>query len=269
MLYMFKYSMIETYLIVLLFPFLFYFAICSCVRIQVPLHKVDLNTIHAQSLPSSCLEEGWCVPADIPNAAVGWRKVNTFMACPSRIDDSRMLKVKKLAPDDEICDTAVFLGGTYSVLERERMLGFQDGYVKDALDELYTELLTKALAVQIIREKVDIEDELDAKYQVFSGQKFKYSAGIKDPMDIVLEIGEPRSKPTVRHWESSNIVVEQVASFFSPSEFSRALTYFDIHAWVCSLRSIFLINRATANIYLAMSFRFQVRHLQAALSICV
>ncbi len=72
--------------------------------------------------PDSCLEEGWIFPVEDEVECV---KVNTFLASKGRIKDARMEKYKPLGNNKH--EKAYF-----SALERERMLGFPDNYVKDA-----------------------------------------------------------------------------------------------------------------------------------------
>jgi hypothetical protein len=52
-------------------------------------------------------------------------KANTFLASKMRLDSDSMLKMKAKGRKR-------YIKGYYSVLERERMLGFPDGYVKNA-----------------------------------------------------------------------------------------------------------------------------------------
>lgn len=72
--------------------------------------------------PSSCLEEGWVHPGE---DEIDCAKVLTFLASKGRINDDRMIKVKPL-PNDK------FEKGHFSALERERMMGFPEGYVQGA-----------------------------------------------------------------------------------------------------------------------------------------
>lgn len=51
-------------------------------------------------------------------------KANTLLAATSRIDDDRMMKVQQEGDFTTM--------HTYSVRERERMLGLPDGYVENA-----------------------------------------------------------------------------------------------------------------------------------------
>jgi len=72
--------------------------------------------------PSTCLEQGWVFAGE---DEVECAKANTFMASKGRINDDRMVKVKPLT-------NGSYEKGHFSALERERMLGFPERYVKGA-----------------------------------------------------------------------------------------------------------------------------------------
>ena len=72
--------------------------------------------------PSSCLEEGWLFPGE---DKVECAKANTFMASKGRINDERMVKTRPIG-------NTRYEKGHFSALERERMLGFPEGYVQGA-----------------------------------------------------------------------------------------------------------------------------------------
>ena len=62
------------------------------------------------------------------NLGVCFIRANTFMASKSRLDDYRMWKIKQVDPvtQDYIVDS---INGT----EREKMMGYPVGYVKNAI----------------------------------------------------------------------------------------------------------------------------------------
>jgi hypothetical protein len=64
-------------------------------------------------------------------------KANTTMAAKSRIDDPRMMKVKKGDGNKYYCHT-------FSVREREKMSGLPVGYCELALNELFKKLTEDA-----------------------------------------------------------------------------------------------------------------------------
>ena len=70
------------------------------------------------------MEDDWLMPAEAIQQKIPL-KANTFMASKSRLDDKpRMLKVRK--------ENGQFVESTFSVYEREIMLGLPKRYVEDA-----------------------------------------------------------------------------------------------------------------------------------------
>lgn len=107
-------------------------AICL---LQFPVENIEFDSIEAESSAASCLEEKWKMAAACVNKQTLFElpfKANTFMASLGRLDDGRMLKVKELDGNEHVA-------GTYSTLERERMLGFPEGYVGNA-GKIFVEL---------------------------------------------------------------------------------------------------------------------------------
>lgn len=92
---------------------------------QFPVENIDFDSVEAESSATSCLEEDWKIPAAVVSEQIKIVKANTFMASLARLDDGRMLKVKEI-------DANQYVASSYSVLERERMLGFPEGYVGNA-----------------------------------------------------------------------------------------------------------------------------------------
>ena len=77
------------------------------------------------------LKDGWMDPAqlhcqmnsDLPEV---YSKAKTLMASDSRIDDDRMIKVRLRDPSDR----GSIETSTYSVADRESLMGFPTGYVQ-------------------------------------------------------------------------------------------------------------------------------------------
>jgi len=69
-------------------------------------------------------------------------KANALLASASRIDDDRMLKCKKL--DGSGSPRSRYLVETYSVADREVMMGLPRGYVELPIKKLYDELTNGA-----------------------------------------------------------------------------------------------------------------------------
>jgi hypothetical protein len=82
-------------------------------------------------MASSCLDKDWSHPAvawaDANNEPEPFlQKANTFMASKARLDDQpRMMKVKEVGHKK-------FEIGSFSASERERLLGYPEGYVTRA-----------------------------------------------------------------------------------------------------------------------------------------
>lgn len=69
-------------------------------------------------------------------------KANTFLASSSKIDDNRMLKLKIVADSHQPQNR--YYCETYSISERERMMGLPIGYVQLPLSELFSQLTSHA-----------------------------------------------------------------------------------------------------------------------------
>ena len=91
---------------------------------QFPVDSVDLENKRATVSPHTCLEPGWQTAGSVAEQ-LKYDKANTFMASSSRIDDERMYKIRPTGGGRYEC-------AYYSTLERERMLGYPEGYVSGA-----------------------------------------------------------------------------------------------------------------------------------------
>jgi len=104
------------------------------------------NSEHIKDVASkvsvdTCLDNGWesvskLLYGDKENVVY---KANAFLASESRIDDIRMMgKYKACASTDK------YEIQSYSIAEREKMMGLPVGYVEDPIKNLFTELAEKA-----------------------------------------------------------------------------------------------------------------------------
>lgn len=89
---------------------------------QVPLTDCTRGYDEAVAIkPSSCMEDEWQFPGELDRE---FAKVATFLASKGRLDDEpRMIRIKPL-PNGK------YEKSYFSALERERMLGFPEGYVQ-------------------------------------------------------------------------------------------------------------------------------------------
>lgn len=99
-------------------------------------------------------------------------KANCFMASPLRIDERQSLRMyvfDKNAVETEEGGRTVkkYLGRPMTVAEREKIMGFPEGYVEKAVHVLFAELLDNGINHK------DWRKGLDPKYHHFAGNYHK------------------------------------------------------------------------------------------------
>jgi hypothetical protein len=110
-------------------------------------------------------------------------KANTFMATTSRIDDDRMVKVK--------VDGDKFILSTYSVREREIMIGLPEGYVQKAMKHLFEKLTFGGFQKPETESGARYKSCLDKDLLHFAKQcRFKTKTKLEHPF-FQLEISDP------------------------------------------------------------------------------
>jgi len=120
--------------------------------------------------------------SDLPEV---YSKAKTLMASDSRIDDDRMIKVRLRDPSDR----GSIMTSTYSVADRESLMGFPIGYVQSIVDPIF----------QKMNESFHSEDWLENALQngwcleslgMFSACSYKFVCDDKtaDPM-IKVKLG--------------------------------------------------------------------------------
>lgn len=93
---------------------------------QFPVNIEFNPRLDQQARCDDILEDGFALPpheGPFVGRSETWSKANTLMASKSRLDDDRMLVFKRCEDPDE------FEERTFTVTERERMMGLPDGYV--------------------------------------------------------------------------------------------------------------------------------------------
>lgn len=173
--------------------------------LQLPLEDARHAYEEAVAIkPSSCLEEGWQFPGEIEDKTQGKTedktkcvKVNTFLASKGRINDEpRMVKVKPL-------ESGRYEKGYFSSLERERMLGFPEGYVQGAVEHLFDRLLRDALDLHFPLDNKNLwKNQLEAKYFCFSGEPVRYEEAYNEEDESPI-VGILMSPPQVTKSVSS------------------------------------------------------------------
>ena len=113
-------------------------------------------------------------------------KANAFLASLSRIDDNRMIKYKK-------SDRNKFHIETYSVGEREKMMGFPAGYVAKPLRRLFSELTENAfLQPENTKDGKSYRDFLPREFWHYRHRcSFKFQPSTQPPY-FQLEISSPQ-----------------------------------------------------------------------------
>jgi site-specific DNA-cytosine methylase len=94
---------------------------------NIPLPDVDFNSDLSCIGPSSCLKEGFLVPAHIVDPEVT-AKAQCFMACSSRIDERATLRMYVFK--DKTDQLGRYHGRPMTVTEREKIMGYPVGYVE-------------------------------------------------------------------------------------------------------------------------------------------
>jgi len=108
--------------------------------LNIPISSIaEASQVSQESLP--ILEDGGIMPEEIGQAFPMAIKANTFMASKGRINDSRMMKVEQVRDSDR------FVIKTFSVREREIMLGLPVGYVSEPVNTLFKELTRDAFVI--------------------------------------------------------------------------------------------------------------------------
>jgi len=150
-------------------------------RLNFEVNSFDFSGPWSQSSPSTCLEDGWQLP--LIKEKVSHQKANTFMASKRRLKDERMMKVRSHG--------SRFEQSHFSVLERERMMGFPDNYTS-AVEELFNVLYDDALS-KIVMDDDPWHKSLHPKYHHFSGESFGF---LVDEKKVKLRIGTPKTGKT-------------------------------------------------------------------------
>jgi site-specific DNA-cytosine methylase len=187
-----------------------------------------------------CLKKNWELPGDRdisePHPGV---KANTCMASLGRIDDDRMTVVT--TTNQGVCTKR-----TFSVVEREKLMGYPPGYTERSVKYLYDALKPACTSMD---KKYKWKEELAAKYHIFSGVKVKlhglgwYHANPEDPC-IQLKLAPPQTgkEPSffhaaeyAKHLIGNAYPVPVAVALLSPLEdFVKSASYAGYHysyAW--------------------------------------
>ena len=148
--------------------------------------------------PVSCLDEGYGAVARLLQDEMEQLsvpvKANTFLASLGRIDDNRMIKYKKT--DDTSSRQKKYQIETYSVRERERMMGLPTGYVEKPVSRLFSELSQNAFILPESEEGKSYRDFLRRQAWHFRRKtSFKFRTNDQPPF-FQLALSSPKEGKT-------------------------------------------------------------------------
>eukprot|EP00549_Striatella_unipunctata_P019087 CAMPEP_0118687202 /NCGR_PEP_ID=MMETSP0800-20121206/8248_1 /TAXON_ID=210618 ORGANISM="Striatella unipunctata, Strain CCMP2910" /NCGR_SAMPLE_ID=MMETSP0800 /ASSEMBLY_ACC=CAM_ASM_000638 /LENGTH=670 /DNA_ID=CAMNT_0006584353 /DNA_START=25 /DNA_END=2034 /DNA_ORIENTATION=- len=177
-----------------------YFSLCKRKRnywTNIPINTVDYDSISAEASLAHgfCIEEGWhhCASLTGKNNVLVL-KANTFMASHGRLDDERMRKAKVLGGSAE----KRYILGTWSVSEREKMMGFPTDYVKKTVSDLFEKLSQLLLMKRIVECNWKQDEEVMRKYyKAFSGLRFFINPSPNPPfIEVALPLPNQKERTT-------------------------------------------------------------------------
>lgn len=108
----------------------------------------------------ACLDSGWRSIVDLVCDDDVVFKANAFLASSGRIDDKRMQGRYNII---DATSRSKYIVETYSVAERERMMGLPSGYIEKPLDDLFNQLREKAFKLP----EINTEGKTYHKYGAF------------------------------------------------------------------------------------------------------
>lgn len=165
-----------------------------------------IKSIASRVSADVCLDEGYIMPErilesegliqqDSHHAVV---KANTFMSTLNTIDDDRMIKVKKESENYSI--------DTFSIREREKMLGLPLGYIQDAIHHLYHSLTTNAFLNPETKEGTSHRDFLDPSLWHFRKKcYFQFKPRYGESPFFQIEISAPRKgKQAIEYFDEES-----------------------------------------------------------------
>jgi hypothetical protein len=136
--------------------------------LNLPVDAVDQDSVESESYPH--LENGFIMPSQCINPHAKMRvKANTFMASKGRLDDKPRMMIAKETISHGIKRYQI---GTFSVADREKMLGFPVHYVHKAVKHLYQTLKKGGFDGEFTNEHW--YHKLDPKYHHFVECSFKF-----------------------------------------------------------------------------------------------
>ena len=137
--------------------------------LNLPVGAVDIDNVACESSP--LFTGNYELPAKALNPSLP-AKANTIMGSKSRQDDERNWKVK-LVNDNK--GSKMYEVQTFSVVDRECMMGFPVGYVSTAVESLFKNLKENAFNVEVAgHKKKHWYDSLEKQLHPFNQCNFRF-----------------------------------------------------------------------------------------------
>lgn len=158
---------------------------------NIPVRSIEgIKNVASHVSADVCLDEGFLMSERVLELegfheyARAVVKANAFMASSSRINDNRMIKIKN--------EEGRYYIHTYSVREREKMLGLPLGYVEDATNNLFRSLTGDAFLKPETMEGTSHRNFLDQSFWHFRKKcYFKIKPRFNEPPFFQIEISAP------------------------------------------------------------------------------
>lgn len=162
---------------------------------NIPLSDVDFTKEISIEGPSSCLEEGFFVPAHLLDPEVT-AKAQCLMASKSRIDEFQTLRMFVFRKQNDV--THKYHGRPMLIVEREKLMGYPVGYIEEPVRRLFEALGQNALNITM-QDDQPWKERLPEMYHNFAGNyhalrcknPYRFEVNKDDPPFIYAKMAPP------------------------------------------------------------------------------
>mmetsp|Transcript_10420 Transcript_10420/g.15921 ORF Transcript_10420/g.15921 Transcript_10420/m.15921 type:complete len:775 (-) Transcript_10420:120-2444(-) len=190
---------------------------------NIPFADFEYADSGTGSRPRTCFEDGFYLPEEICEDGI-YAKCNCFMSSKSKIDDNQTVRmyVFQKNPKDK-----KFYGRPFTVLERERLMGYPEGYVEKPVRKLFDKLTEDALKLNSKNES-KWQSQLHSKYHCFAGNYHEFPWEVckgdfhRFETTVVPEVKlklAPHFSGTLKNEDDSNYNID----FFDAEEYAKHL----------------------------------------------
>jgi len=162
----------------------------------------------------SCLAPGFVLPSQIVEPGIP-AKANCLMASTTRIDERTSLRMYVF--DKKYANSAQsYHGRPMTVLERENLMGFPEGYVTEPMKDLFEKLTD----VNRPHKSASWRENLDKRYLTFGGNFHKFPN--HQPYIFSL-IQIPKGEYQIKMRMAPPIESNKIPSFYNEEEYGKHL----------------------------------------------